>query len=166
MWVPGALPPDTPGAQLARWIAGAALAVALAFVAWLARRTSDNGALLRLSLAPFAAYLLLSPTVHPWYVTLLAPFIAFELAAAISPAARPVPVWLPLLYWSWSVALAYLTYLNPAEVAESAAARAWEYIPLYVLLVVLLAWSVAIRTRGWERIMLVVCYAALLRKAA
>jgi hypothetical protein len=164
VWLRGALPPDTPGAQLARMIAGAALALALVFVAWLARRASDDGALLRLSLAPFAAYLLLSTTVHPWYVTLLVPFIAFELAA-VSPSPRPMLLWLPLLYWSWSVALAYLTYLDPANVAESVSARAWEYIPLYLMLMGLVAVSLAMRARRRNRSLLVVGYEALRSKA-
>jgi hypothetical protein len=68
--------------------------------------------------------LLLMPTVHPWYLTTLIALLPF--ASSIT--------WV-LLYWSASVGLSYLTYLNPNLHQEWGWVRAWEYWPLYALVV-------------------------------
>jgi hypothetical protein len=89
--------------------------------------------LLRLAPLPLGAYLLLTPTVHPWYVTILIPFLPFLLPqeGENSPVRRFV--W-PLLYLSIGVAFSYLTYLDPENLREYAQVRWVEYIPLFGLL--------------------------------
>jgi hypothetical protein len=89
--------------------------------------------LLRLALIPLGAYLLLTHTVHPWYVTLVLPFIPFLLPRkGEEPLTARFAV--PWLYLSCAVAFSYLTYLNPDDLREFYLVRWLEYIPFYILL--------------------------------
>ncbi len=68
---------------------------------------------LETSAALLAGYLLLSPTLHPWYLTWIIPFLAFL------PAARARPwLWLilcaPLFYWPLCSHAAGLGWCEPA----------------------------------------------------
>ncbi|HEV8335795.1 MAG TPA: glycosyltransferase 87 family protein [Candidatus Polarisedimenticolia bacterium] len=67
--------------------------------------------------------LLLSPTVHPWYLLWIAPFLVL----------RPNPAWILL------TGLVPLSYLDPAPVAEGIPRPLWirlvEYVPFFILLV-------------------------------
>jgi Ca2+/Na+ antiporter len=90
-----------------------------------AERSRHSLALLRLALLPLTAYLLLATTIHPWYVSLVVPLLPFL---------APKKATLALLYFSASVALSYLTYLDPANLREHDSVRLLEYVPLYLLL--------------------------------
>ncbi|MFG0317119.1 MAG: glycosyltransferase 87 family protein [Planctomycetota bacterium JB042] len=70
------------------------------------------------------AFLLLAPTVHPWYLTWFVPFLAF----------RPHP---PLVVWSGTVLLSYhvlATYDAVGVWREERAMRVAEYAPVLLLL--------------------------------
>ncbi len=90
--------------------------------------------LVRLSLVPLGTYLILSPTVHPWYLTWLLPFLPFFI-----PAKDDSPklwYWLvPFVYFSLAVVFSYLAYYNPGEVKVPNWVLWLEYLPLYTGLV-------------------------------
>lgn len=89
--------------------------------------------LFRLSALVIGASLLLTPTVHPWYLTLIIPLIPF-----LSSQLR----W-PWVYLSLAVMLSYITYLNPDDFREYTWVRWMEYIPFYILLI----WAAIVRSR-------------------
>src|SRR4030095_5944992 len=103
---------------LARLASGLLL---LAFALYLVRIRVEpiRGAFLIL-----AGGLLLSPTVHPWYVLYLAPFLVLN----------------PSRGWILFTGLVSLSYLDPAPVGEGVDRMSWirwvEYLPLVLLLVV------------------------------
>ncbi len=79
------------------------------------------------------AYLLLTTTVHPWYVAAIVPLLCFfgsRNGRDTSQALRPVAL-APWLYFTAAVALSYLTYLRPAEFRELSWVRWVEYPPLW-----------------------------------
>ena len=89
-----------------------------------------NRALLRLSLLPAGAYLLLSPTVHPWYVTFVLPLLPFFIPGADDPP----HLWrwmVPWVYFSLAAVLSYLAY-PPWGDGQVPGWVLWvEYLPLY-----------------------------------
>lgn len=97
------------------------------------------------ALAILGWFLILSSTVHAWYLTWLLPLIAHELHAASKPLVfRPLWVYAWLLF-SGLVTLPYLTYSSHQwQIWISAA----EYAPLYWLLAVAL-WQATYR-RTWR----------------
>ncbi len=108
--------------------------------------------LIRISVIPISAYLLLTPTVHPWYVTLIVPFLPFLLAKKGEEINHQRFVW-PWVYFTIAVSLSYLTYLNPNDFREFYQVRQIEYIPLYILLgwaswPFCKRWLTSIRARG------------------
>jgi alpha-1,6-mannosyltransferase len=128
-WTPGVAPSKVVGWEpiwAAKLIVTLALGLALTVVWRKSQEHDDDLALLRLALLPLAAYLLLATTVHPWYVTLVVPLLPFL---------APQKAALALLYFSASVALSYLTYLDPANLREYDLVRLLEYVPLYLLLI-------------------------------
>ncbi|HXE74452.1 MAG TPA: glycosyltransferase 87 family protein [Candidatus Xenobia bacterium] len=107
---------------------GMAAALLAALSLWLARRRAEP---LRATYLQLAALLLLSVTVHPWYVTWLAPFLCFF----------PNPAF---LLWTSTVLLSYhvLIDYNTLGVWHFDPWLTWlEYLPVYGLLL----W------RGWRR---------------
>jgi alpha-1,6-mannosyltransferase len=146
-WTPGAVPPEVVGwgpIRAARLIVAVTLGLVLIAVWRMSQRCDGDLALLRLAAVPLAAYLLLTTTVHPWYVTLIVPLLPFLLpkkgeSATIAPQAARTGVGrrllLPWLFFSASVSLSYLTYLDPANLREYDLVRLVEYVPLYLLLV-------------------------------
>ena len=158
-WTPGAVPPEVSASGDASysWAARLIVAVILGLVliaVWRRGGQCDDGlTLLRLATVPLAAYLLLTTTVHPWYVTLIIPLLPFLLAKKGGsttidrplerpPTAPQAPrtgvgrrLLLPWLYFSAAVSLSYLTYLDPANLREYDLVRLVEYVPLYLLLV-------------------------------
>lgn len=103
----------------ARWFIGGCLAVLLGWLWW--RRIP----LLRAAFIWIAAVLLVSPIVHPWYVTWLIPFLAWRR-----------DLW--LLVWTGTVIAAY------AVLPEWWSSGTWhlptwalilEYAPVYLLLI-------------------------------
>jgi hypothetical protein len=115
----GALPPDLPGVLTAKAICAVALAGLLVWVWWRSRKEAAS----KLWWVPIAGYLLLTPTVHPWYLAALIALLPFATNGA-----------LVLLYWSASVGLSYLTYLDPHNPREYDWVRQWEYWPLFGLM--------------------------------
>jgi hypothetical protein len=116
--------------------------VMLAITAWAWRRDRpDTGAplkrtrfLLRLAVIPVGAYLLLTTTIHPWYVTLIVPFLPFLLPREAETKLTGRLVW-PWVYFSIAVAFSYITYIDPGQFREFYLVRQVEYIPLFGLLV-------------------------------
>lgn len=104
---------------------------------WFSRRSHDNLVLLRLAVIPISAYLLLTTTVHPWYVTLLLPLLPFMACGSLGPVRGTRFVW-AWLYFAWVVSFSYLTYLGPVSLHASPLDLLLEYLPLYGLLI----WSV------------------------
>ena len=102
----------------ARWVS---LVLLAAVSVWSTLRIADP---LRAVFLVVAAYLLLTPTMHPWYLLWLLPFIPFF----------PKPAWLVL---SWSAFLAYEVldrYRSGGDWVEESWVRWVEYGPVYLLL--------------------------------
>ena len=90
-----ALPVDeglTDARRVARLLGGLVFLGALVF-AWRARLSLERAALVA-----FGAFLILTPTLHPWYVAWVLPFLALRPSAAFTWLAAAVP----LLYWPLS----------------------------------------------------------------
>lgn len=75
----------------------------------------------------FAAYLLLTPTIHPWYITIIIPLLPF----LFGDTARFR--W-PAIYYSMAVVFSYLTYIDPDNLREFYLVRQVEYWPLFLIL--------------------------------
>ena len=97
-------------------------------------KPSRNLTLIRLAVLPLASYLLLTTTVHPWYVTLFIPLLPFLISNEIETLHFTSFLY-PLIYFSLVVVLSYLTYLDPNNFREYAWVRLVEYIPLYIMLI-------------------------------
>jgi hypothetical protein len=151
---PGAVPPDVVGPEpirAAKTITAVLLGLVLLAVAWASwqytggRSAPDppsgsppssaaNLAMLRLAVMPPAAYLLLTTTVHPWYVTLLIPLLPFLLPKQGEATHSGRFLW-PWIYFSIAVAFSYSTYWDPDNLREYRLVRQVEYLPLYALLI-------------------------------
>ena len=117
----------------ARWISSLAL---VAISLWLSDRVADP---LRAVFFIMGAYLLLTPTVHPWYLLWLLPFLPFF----------PHPAG---LLFSWLVFLAYHVldrYRSDGVWVEEPWVRWSEYGPVFFVLLLSLACS--FRRRGLMR---------------
>ena len=136
--------------QVIRLISGVFTMIVIAWSAYKAWGNDQPGrdsvktgrALIRLSILPIGAFLLLSPTIHPWYVTMLIPFIPFFFTAQDEgPGAS---VWIiPLIYFSIAVAFSYMAY-RPGQNSVVPSWFTWlEYLTLYGLLL----WA-GVRTRA------------------
>ena len=123
--------------QWARMLVGLLLLVVLAIVWRAGRGPQEVRTLLRLSAVPLMAYLLLTTTVHPWYLLILLAFLPFwspgRKHAAHGSDEGGERWWLPApwLYLSGVVALSYLTYLVPGEARELAWVRPVEWLPVW-----------------------------------
>ena len=89
--------------------------------------------LLRLAIIPIGAYLLLTPAVHPWYVTMIVPWLAFLIPDQGESTIFERFMW-PWLYLSIAVALSYFTYIDTQNLREFTWVRNVEYLPFYGLL--------------------------------
>ena len=153
---PGAVPPEAVEQGrilLAKLISTGLLGLSvLATGLWAWRIDDPQGAdqqtrslgLLRLAVIPIGAYLLFSTTLHPWYVTLILPFLPFLL-----PRKDEIPItgrfmW-PWLYFSIAVTFSYLTYIDPQNFREFTWVRNVEYLPFFGLL----AWAALMGL--WQR---------------
>jgi alpha-1,6-mannosyltransferase len=88
---------------------------------------------LRYAFLLMSAYLLMSDTVHPWYVSIIIAFVPFLTPAPGEQRNFPHFGW-GWLFFSAAVNLSYLAYLNPDEFREYPFVRWIEYLPLYGLL--------------------------------
>ena len=158
---PGAVPADiaggTPG-NLARSISGLVIILAAVITAVWSWKLDDPGKysfekrnlfLLRISFFPLGAFLLFTTTVHPWYVTLFVPFLAFLLPVRNETGAISRFIW-PWIYFSCAVALSYTTYLDLGNLREYYLIRKLEYTPFYVLLL----WGGWPHFRHWAALLL------------
>lgn len=142
------------GILLSKLITAGLAGLAVLLTGWWAWRIDDPQKaghetrslnLLRLAVIPIGAYLLLTPTIHPWYVILIVPFLPFLLPRrSEAPLARSF-MW-PWVYFTLIVAVSYLSYIDPENPREFAWVRQVEYLPLFVLL----AWAVLMGL--WEMI--------------
>ena len=114
-----------------------------AWFAWQVKHTAEIQSqentlnLLHLATIPIGAYLLLTATVHPWYLTFIVPFLVFMLPDENGTGAQLKRFIWPWLYLSCSVSISYLTYINLADLHEYPIIRIVEYYPFYILL----AWT-------------------------
>jgi hypothetical protein len=127
----------------AKRLVGAGQLLLLGWV-WLQarQRRADPAVVLRRLALPYMAYLLLTPTVHPWYMLSLMIFLPFL------PPRPTEPAWLwlklaPWLYLSGALVLSYLTYLDPLNFAEIEWVRHAEWLPTLGLLGLAWGWSPA-----------------------
>jgi hypothetical protein len=143
---PGAVPPEVVGwgpIWAAKLITTGILGLVLVAVGWKSWRhaagpssagASSELAMLRLAVIPPAAFLLLTTTLHPWYLTLVIPLLPFLLPQRGEATQSGRFLW-PWLYFSAAVSLSYLTYWEPENLREYGFVRQVEYVPLYLLLV-------------------------------
>ena len=130
---------DDPG-RAARIVAVIGMVVVLAAVAKRARDIRDPLAVMRLAVVPIAAYVLLTPILHPWYLVLLAALVPFLAPVMNEPTER----WFLLAPWMLLmviVPLSYLTYREADVFDELASVRYIEWLPTYGLLMVAFATS-------------------------
>ena len=116
---------------------------------WIRSRRSrrDLQATLRWMAIPLAGYLLLTATVHPWYLLPLMPFL--PLWTPRSNESMRVWLWpLPWLWLSGALALSYVTYTDPAELREYEWVRQWEWLPTLGLLGLALLSSALFRPKN------------------
>ncbi len=90
--------------------------------------------MLRLATVPLGAYLLLTTTVHPWYVAIIIPLLPFLMPGTGEATRSGRFIW-PWIYLSAAVSLSYFTYLDPANLREYDWVRIVEYGPTLLLLV-------------------------------
>jgi hypothetical protein len=125
----------TPAEARAKLIVGILMGLVILAVWYKARSAETAREYLQLMTAPLIAYLLLTPTVHPWYLLLL---------LALVPFLSPLPGeslwrWLtvaPWVYLSGALALSYLTYLDPQDFRELEWVRRIEWWPTWILLMI------------------------------
>jgi hypothetical protein len=122
----------------AKYVALGAMLVALAVIWVKAHRPQPPRSLLRLMSAPLMAYILLTPTLHPWYLLILLVFVPF-LAPAASESRWNWLAVAPWVYLSGAIALSYVSYLDPLDLREYEWVRFTEWLPT---LGFLLAWGV------------------------
>jgi hypothetical protein len=117
---------------VARWVVVSVMAGVLVVVWRRARQISTIGSL-RLMATPLMAFVLLSPTVHPWYMLMLVAWLPLLTPTADEPSRR----WLqltPWLYLSAVFVFSYLTYRDPRRFAELEWVRVLEWLPTMMLL--------------------------------
>jgi hypothetical protein len=140
-----------PPAAVPRAIVALAMALVAFAIFWKARPAGhsprDLRVALRLMAVPLMAYMLLTPTVHPWYALLLLAFLPFLPPARREKRSRWLPA-LPWLYLSGALIFSYLTYLDPQNFAELAWVLQLEWYPLYLLLLVAIAVRLAFPKRN------------------
>lgn len=118
-----------------------AIIIVALVVCWQARPAAqmrDQRTALRLMSVPLMAYILLTPTVHPWYALFLLAFVPF-LPPARQESRLQWLVALPWLYLSGALVFSYLTYLDPQNFTELEWVQQLEWTPTYLLLLVAIA---------------------------
>ena len=134
---PGAVPPDIVGEapiRAAKLITATLMGVVLVVAAWRAGRCRDTLHVLRWATVPLGGYLVLTTTVHPWYVAIIVPLLPFLLHREGEAPVIDRLVW-PWIYLSVAISLSYLTYLDPVSLREYDWVRLLEYAPFYLLLI-------------------------------
>jgi hypothetical protein len=122
-------------ATVSKGIVAVVFVLLVTAVWWLARTRQSNRAALRLMAIPLIGYVLLTPTLHPWYILILLAFVPFLGPSETEHSWR----WLlvaPWLYLSGALIFSYLTYLDPLNFGELEWVRRLEWVPLLGLLVI------------------------------
>lgn len=117
----------------AKGIVALLMAVVLLTVWFRARHTHETRARIRLMSAPLMAYVLLAPTMHPWYLLLMLAFTPF-LAPGVDEWKGGWWAVAPWIYLSGALFLSYLTYTDPLDLREFEWVRRIEWIPTLALL--------------------------------
>ena len=107
---------------------------------WLAARKVDSVAgMMRLTAVPFIGYILLAPTVHPWYTLTVVAMLPFFPPTKNESSKRGwvlVGAW---LYLNATLIFSYLTYRDPLDYGELAWVGQLEWIPTLLLIAIYLA---------------------------
>ena len=122
----------------AKRMVGLGMLVTLLLVWWRSWRVQNPRTLIRLMFVPLAAYVLLSPTFHPWYLLYLLSFLPF-LAPSKDELWQQWLLLVPWIYLSGALFLSYLTYLDPQNLREYEWVRRTEWLPTLALLLIGLA---------------------------
>ena len=117
---------------VARW-AVVSVMVGLLLALWTRSRRAPTLAALRLMVVPMMAFILMSPTVHPWYMLMVVAWLPFLTPTTDEPARRWLEL-VPWLYLSATLVFSYLTYRDPLRFAEVDWVRRLEWLPTLVLL--------------------------------
>jgi hypothetical protein len=128
----------TSAEQWAKLIIGVLMGFVILTVWLKARSAKTPRNCLRLMTVPLMAYLLLTPTVHPWYLLLLLAFVPF-LSPTSSESSWHWLAIFPWIYLSGALVLSYLTYLDPQDFRELEWVRNIEWWPVWILLVIWIA---------------------------
>jgi alpha-1,6-mannosyltransferase len=127
---------STEVARLLGLILPALLAVAIGLQVWLNKDGSSISVLdlVRLASFPFALYLLLSHTVHPWYLALIICLLPFFWPA---PGERPaVSRWIwPWIYYTFFSAYTYLAYTTVDAPEGLPLLQTAAYLPFWLLII-------------------------------
>ncbi len=111
-----------------------------------ARSQQSSRTMLRLMSLLFMGYILLTHTVHPWYLLILLVFIPFLAPNPIETQWRWLAV-IPWIYLSATLPLSYITYLNPLDLREYEWVRNTEWLPTLGLLALWLVWVLSRQIR-------------------
>jgi alpha-1,6-mannosyltransferase len=143
---PGAVPIEAAGQTLiivARLLTASAIILISLLTGWWAWRIDSSQRanyltrtlyLFRLSVIPIGAYLLLTHTVHPWYIGFIIPLLPFLLPRKNEASGVSRFIW-PWLYLSIAISLSYITYIDPHNLREYGIVRWVEYLPVFILLI-------------------------------
>ena len=118
--------------RVARQIVAAALVIVLLAVWRKARSATSSRALLRLAIVPVAAYVVLTPVLHPWYALLGAALLVFVPPATGESARRWALLAAPMYLFATFI-FSYLTYRDPLNYGEVEWVRVLEWVPVAVL---------------------------------
>jgi hypothetical protein len=124
----------------AKWITLAVLSGVCLAIWMRARPPYSPRKTLRLAAVPFMAYLLLTPTMHPWYALIVLVFLPFLTPGETEPRWFWLVV-IPWLYLSGALIFSYLTYLDPLNFRELPWVTTLEWGPTLALLLVFVAFS-------------------------
>ncbi len=122
--------PDSVGLSKIMLVMALFLVVTAVFLR--ARRQKDTLNTLRLTAVPFIAYILITPTLHPWYLLSLLIFLPFLPPSAKESGQRWLLA-LPWIYLSGALIFSYLTYIDPLNFGELAWVRQLEWLPMLSL---------------------------------
>ncbi|MCP4418614.1 MAG: hypothetical protein GY805_18495 [Chloroflexi bacterium] len=121
------------GTDVAKLIVLGLFGVVLTAVFLQARTRPNPRDTLRLMAVPLMGYVLLTPTLNPWYTLILLAFTPF-FPPAKEEAQRRWLLLAPWLYLSGVLIFSYLTYLDPLKFGELEWVRQLEWLPMLGLL--------------------------------
>ncbi len=123
--------------------------VLLCFMLWLWReawrKQDDRLATLRLLAVPYIVYVILTPTLHPWYTLILFTLLVFWPPKEGEGLSR----WVWLVPWGWLNTAVFFTYLHylPNLSGQQGWIRNIEWIPMWILLLSIFVYWVIQRNK-------------------